>query len=240
MSASQFDIVGSGVTEHLAEQKLKTLQVKCHIGLGDAFIMQGMIHKLVMTAKYRKVIINTRKKYIADIDLLYHHIRSMIDIQTHTTYDEAPPDREDADEILRLGFYSDDKSFLPKAFDREFYRQAGIPFINRWLHCYIPTPSRTVKRRDFTIRHHDPHRGFVMEGLKPDIDIVPSESKPLLDWVPELMAAKEIHCIDSCVLNLVESMHALQMVRPDVKLVYHEYARQENPPTLLAPWRTLK
>lgn len=235
----QFDVVGTGVTEHLTEQKLLTLQLKCHVGLGDAFIMQGMVHHFVLTAKYRKVIINTRKAYLPDMEKLYHHIRGMVDFQVHETYDKKPVDVE-ADERLELGFFSDAKDFYVKVWDREFYRQAGVPFFNRWRHCYVPMPDREVKRRDFVIRHHDPKRKFLIEGLKPDIDIVVGEKPTLLDWVPELMAAREIHVIDSCVMNLVESMYHLQMVRPDAKLCYHAYARQDPPATVLAPWKVIK
>lgn len=236
-----FDIVGAGVTEHLKDPDLKTLQVKCHVGLGDAFVMQGMIHVLLMTTKYRKIIFNTRHKYVADMERLYHHIRSSVEFQGHPTYDEPPPDLAEADEMIKLGFFSDDKKdFDPAYWDRDFYRQAGIPFINRWKHCYIPTPETSVKRRDFTVRHHDPKRECLIEGFKPDIDIVDGERDTLLDWVPELMAAKEIHCIDSCVLNLVESMWHLQMVRPDARLCYHAYAREAPPPTLLGPWKVIR
>lgn len=234
------DIAGSGVTEHLNEVEPKVLQIKCHVGLGDAFVMQGMVHWFLLQARYKRIIINTRKDYLPDMEKLYHHIRSTLDFQVHETYDEPPADRPRADEIVKLGFFSGDKSFYVPCWDREFYRQAGVPFINRWKHCYIPTPDRTVKRRDFTIRHHDPKRGFLIEGMKPDMDITPSTEKPLLDWVPELMAAAEIHVIDSCVLNLVESMWHLQMVRPDAKLCYHKYARSEPPPTMLAPWKVIK
>ena len=224
----------------IPKDNLKTLQIKCHLGLGDAFVMQGMVHYLLMTARYRKIVINSRKAYLPDMERLYHHVRSSIEFQVHEEYGPAPEDWKGADEIIRLGYFSGDKSFYVPTWDREFYRQAKIPFVNRWLHCYIPHPAEPLKRRDFVIRHHDPARKFLTEGLKPDMDICVGERERILDWVPELMAAKEIHCIDSCVLSLVESMWHLQMIRPDATLCYHAYARQDPPATMLAPWKVLK
>jgi len=239
MSDRQFDVVGTGVTEHLTSSKLKSIQVRCHVGLGDAFVMQGLILTLVLSGRYGKITINTRRAYLPDLQELYASISGMIDFQTHETYDKSP-DAIKADEHIDLGYFSGDKSFNPKAWDREFYRQAGIPFINRWKHCYIPNKLEPMKRRDFTIRHHDPKRKFLIEGMKPDIDIVEGGKERLLDWVPELMAAREIHVIDSCVMNLVESMWHLNMIRPDASLCYHEYARKELPPIVLAPWKVIR
>lgn len=239
---SQFDVVGSGVTEKLEDKTLKTLQIKCHMGLGDAFVMQGMVHHFLMTAQYRKIVINTRESYLPDLELLYHHVRSSIELQVHESYDAPPADWHDVQEMRRLGFFRGvDQTFDTQSWDREFYRQAGVPFINRWLQCHIPsTCFEPVNRRDFVIRHHDPARKHIIEGMKPDIDIVAGERERILDWVPELMAAAEIHVIDSCVMNLVESMYHLQMVRPDAKLFYHAYARKMPPPTVLAPWKVVK
>lgn len=219
---------------------LKVLHLKCHVGLGDAFVMQGMVHHYLMSGRYSRIVLDTRRSYEKDMRLLYHHVQSSIEYQHHENYETVPEDWPVADEVVSFGLFSGDKAFHVPTWDREFYRQAGIPFIKRWQNCYVPRSGRSVKRRDFTIRHHDPQRGFLIEGLKPDMDILPSEDKPLLEWVPELSAAKEIHCIDSCVMNLVESMWHLQMIRRDAKLFYHEYAREDPPATVLAPWRVLK
>lgn len=222
---------------------MKHLQIKTHLGLGDHFVLQGAINHFILTGKYDRITVNTFEKYEEDVLALHACTGEIVRVQFHEGYDRAPEDAVSADEIITTGFYRqnyDDQKdadyFCNECWDRDFYRHMGVPFSARWLLAAVPLPAREVKRRDFSIRHHDPKRGYTTDGVKPVIDIVPEEKPRILDWVPELRAAAEIHCIDSCILNLVESLFARGALRPDVKLYYHAYARNTPPPTLLAPW----
>lgn len=233
------DIASDNIAQHADTANAIDLQIKTHLGLGDAFVVQGIVHHYMMSGKVKTVHINTRPQYVPDLQRLYAHFGGAVVLHTHDTYSEAPATIEGMPHV-DTGFFDTTKDFYPKFWDREFYRQAGVPFVERWTNSYIPTHDlEPVKRRDFTIRHHDPARKHVIDGLKPDVDIVAGDRTRLLDWVPELMAAKAIHCIDSCVLNLVESLYHAKKIRDDAKLFFHAYARDAAPPTLLAPWKTL-
>jgi len=236
---SQFDIGDASTTEHVVDIKGKVLQIKCHVGLGDALVLQGMVQYFLLTAQYSRVIINTRERYLPDMKRLYHHIESSISFQVHEVYDTPPDDLPEADEIISTGFFEPNDDFDVPKWDREFYRHAKVPFINRWLQCYVPDSAEPFKPSRIKIRHHDPVRGYKID-MKPDRDIVDGARPDLLSWIPDLRSAAEIHCIDSCVLNLVESMYAYKMIRDEQKLFYHAYARRDPAPTLLAPWKVLR
>lgn len=99
-----------------------------------------------------------------------------------------------------------------------WYKQWRVPFSARWTHCPIPEVVKDIvpSHEEVIFVHDDPVRDQVInvEGYRPPM------TDSILDHVPVLKAAKEIHCMDSCFFHLVESMP-----RVKAKLFFHAYVR---------------
>jgi len=126
--------------------------------------------------------------------------------------------------------------------DLEFYRQAGLPFRNRWdafalpdaLLGPTPPPCRAI------LFHDDPDRGFNIDITKVKFSgrcyyrrVTPE--LPFWDWIPMLREAEELHLIDSVFLRLADSLWAKGLLSAR-RLVFHAYPRDSVPPTLRGPW----
>lgn len=140
-----------------------------------------------------------------------------------------------------LGAYGD-PPFDPTCFDREFYRQAGLPFEERWsgfhlqrdLSSEIPPPSEP-----YAFVHDDPTRGYVIDrhrigaGL-PIITNLTFRVSTLFELGRLIEGAAEVHCINSSL------MHWIEHLKPVGKLFWHYYARSdETLMTLRQSWTRL-
>jgi len=148
---------------------------------------------------------------------------------------------------LCLGYFNQ-LGFNEAKWDSEMYRQAEIPFDTRWTEFRLP--ARLVRgwkepKRNIALVHEDYDRNFLIRpnALPNDLEIFRINKRPsILDWMPEILAAKELHFIDSSFLNLAESMHAMGVL-PNTALVFHRYAKQypghSRWPELRGPWRII-
>ena len=133
--------------------------------------------------------------------------------------------------------------------DSEIYRQAGVPYAARWSECRFP--ARLLKghrepKKPIALIHEDRDRNFLIkpEFLPTNLDwFHVNKRRSILDWLPEVFAAQELHVIDSAFLNLAESLYAVGVLSNTV-LVFHKYAKtyQTNArwPELKAPWKIIE
>lgn len=144
---------------------------------------------------------------------------------------------------LRLGFFRTDESFDQAHWDQEFYRHADVEFEARWRDFRFAEriPEQRVCGR---LIHEDPSRGYlVSRGVPLEQSLFVTSRPCALDWLPEILGARELHFIDSSFLNLAESLYALGYLR-NTRLVFHRYAKvYPGParwPALRAPWEILE
>lgn len=223
---------------------MKTTFLFGHLEAGDALILNGLIRTLA--PKYEKLVWFTHRKYLELGRELMGDLPN-VQVWSANNYEEVKKFWAlRCRPAVRLGYFSE-RGFDERIWDSEMYRQAGVKFDARWSACRIPekrldTPVSPMYAA--VLAHEDASRGFVIgRALTPagTAFIVPRAS--ILDWVPDMLAATELHLIDSAFLNLAESLYALGHLRT-TRLVFHRYAKRYRGPAkwpqLRAPWEVLR
>lgn len=132
---------------------------------------------------------------------------------------------------LQLGHYAtfgECKHRSGEDFVQWFYRQANFDISEKEKYCPILKASKNfetfIPEEDYNFIHDDYSRGFIIKdvrGFRAYHD--PSEyDGSILETCGMLINAKEIHCIDSSFLHLVEALPVTG------KLLYHKYARPNS------------
>jgi hypothetical protein len=147
----------------------------------------------------------------------------------------------DPHNAIRAGVYAG--CGIDTDFTQSFYHHTGIPYDCRWSKCPIAAAAAKVeqlkpefpsKRRIFM--HDDPARNFFIrqvinrgEAFKPDPNDV---TQSVLRYVDLILAAHEIHVIDSAFFHLVNSLPSVA-----ARLYLHQYPRWPRPLSFRFPSR---
>jgi hypothetical protein len=138
---------------------------------------------------------------------------------------------------MGIGFYGKG-FFLPDEavrFDQQFYRQAGVPFEERWTSFrFCRDKKRETELADsygfapkkYIFVHEDPARGYLIDRsrIESPLPVVSPRTNPparFFDYAGILENAAEIHCIESSFAALIEGMGLNLPKRA------HRYARPE-------------
>lgn len=208
-----------------------------HLEFGDAVVCNGLVRTLAK--KIPRLVVPTRPWYVETVHNMLGDLRNVSIVSTQD-YEaaQAQVDGWGEDNVIGLGFFHKGR-FEQLNWDREFYRQAGVPFEFRWsafqLADCLPDPVPTE-----VLVHEDPFRGYLIKDL-PEATRITSRPS-ILDWLPEVLGARELHCIDSSFLNLAESLYYVGQLR-HTRLVFHRYAKKYPGPArwpeLRAPWEVI-
>lgn len=209
-----------------------------HQGMGDQIICCGLVRAY---AKIQDAITLICK--IADYESVVAMYSDVKNIKVLPVRDEGEARSFAAaceGEVLKLGLFGNDP-FDINNWDREFYRQAGVDFEARWNDFQPMTffRLRPAYESPFQFLHDDASRGFELDQRRfPQYDrqFKPSKefSKNILDYLPTIHGASQIHVIDSCFLCLADT------VPTTGRLVFHKYARPGGrQPTLKKNWEIL-
>lgn len=219
-----------------------SLYVFGHLAFGDALVLNGMIRVLARLHTSVKWVVHT--DYIRAVRATVEDV-SNVQVLAALSYEEVRKRWiPQCPKNLRLGYFAD--AFDEARWDREMYRIAGIHFDARWTECRFP--MRLLKgskepKRNIALVHEDYERKFLIrpELLPSDLEVFKINKRPsILDWLPEIFSARELHFVDSSFLNLAESLHAMGALS-NTTLIFHRYAKQypgaAKWPELRAPWR---
>lgn len=230
---------------------MKNLLILPHLGLGDAIIINGLVRTIY--PRYASVSLVTKTPNYDSVSPMFEDLDCLGIIPVENdAHARSVADVYGADgryDVLRLGGfrYGDFlSSHSNNHFDEEFYRQAKIPFGYRWSAFKIPTPldyrlCDTSREYSLVCGDCSTGSGLIEESrMRPSIDRVrPFKTESILYWVPAIVGASEIHCIDSAFLNLVESLDL-----GSKPLFFHKYARRHPDerlyPTLRRTWTILE
>lgn len=221
------------------KEEPKPLFIRPHLGLGDAFILNGMVRALA--TKHAGIIFPAKQHNAETLKMLWADVPNVAVIPV--TNDSEADELTDsyAGTKLMLGMFGKDWNGGKPGWDELMYKQAGVPFEDRWSSFKIGTPPNVqheTSAKTFALVHHDIERNFVIQTkILPSIPsyyVWPSRS--LLDFIWMIQNAEEIHCIDSSVACLADSIATKAK-----KLVLHLYARPgAKPPMYSKPWIILK
>ncbi len=219
---------------------MSILYILGHLGLGDMLLINGIVR--------HRASVHTQIK----LPCYEHNLQAVSFMFSDLPNVEAIPIKDEAAAMLlcdgksclRLGFYSKEPQvegkdrFNRAIFDQEFYRQAGLPFSDRWDRFKLPDVKRSGLDEPVCFIHSDPRRGYLVDvtqhiGGMPAYH--PSDYRPFFDHLDALKNAGQIHCINSSFLILADSLPD----NPDQKLFFHHYARPTDYPTLKRNWTIL-
>ncbi len=117
---------------------------------------------------------------------------------------------------LGIGFGRHEEDWLSSglSFDRWKYKEAGVPYTERY-NLQIKRDRKKEEAlkehlkltKDYTITHSQGESAGSFNFDKVGaVDVHPVEGYTLFDWIGILEGAKSIYCINSCVMNLIESL----------------------------------
>lgn len=207
---------------------MKPLLIYPHQGLGDHFIINGLVRTLV--ERHPSVVLICRENNLGTVRFMYSDDSR---IQVVPELDEPSWNSRDID-VLRLGYCSGDPSFNAVDYDQKFYKQAGVPFENRWSKFRYPSAMFGASSHGMNVVHDDERFSIASNVPKPFVKIMP-QTDNLFDWMRLIIGAGEIHCIPSSVFLLVDS---IGISVP--KLVLHAYVRQDvTYPSMRSQWKII-
>lgn len=220
-----------------------SLLVAGHLEFGDALVLNGLIRELAKTEK--RIVWITSTNYVRAVRETVLDLPN-VEVMASLSYEEVRkrwipvwPRK------LCLGYFNPN-GFDESKWDSEMYRQAGLSFDLRWSNFRLPQKlwdkPQAYPRKNVALFHEDPSRAFFVkrEMMPQDCEQIRIDKRPsILDWLPDIYSAKELHFIDSSFLNLAESLYAMGLLR-DKTLVFHKYAKtypgKAKWPVLRAPW----
>ena len=202
------------------------MKVAIHLGLGDAIVCAAIIAKLA--SENEVVEIPCWKHNEVSVKSFFVNYPNVV-IEPFKTVEDYNHWALDAD--LKLGHYDNSPQLPNEDFVQWFYRQAGVDIAEKDKWCPILEASKDFDSPKHThiFVHDDIERNFKIDMMRVNGNSFGATSPVFVKWqsilinANWLIDAKEIHCIDSCFLHLVECLPTTG------KLFYHKYARPDSP-----------
>ena len=212
-------------------EKFKELVLHHHLGLGDHIVCNGLVYGIIEKYAVDKLYLMVKDVNLPTVKKLYEDSNIVIPVSIpYETYEQEQR------------FVSTYKKDIPHLnilytgggsgyFDFEFYSAAGIEFEERWTKFKLPSDdavskqffSTFIKDKDYCLAHCQGSPGQYDLNIETDLPIYYIESgltDTILDWTDVIKNAKEIHCIDSSIIHLADSLD----LTAD-KLYYHDVGR---------------
>lgn len=218
---------------------MKTFVLYHHLGLGDHFICNGLVNKLSETCYINLI---CKKHNFNTVSCLY---------QDNKNVKVIPIDNEPTDiinyynkndfQLFQVGF----KDFNNKTFDKSFYSQFGYDFNLRYDNFKVPKNiknSKSVyeklsKGEKYCLISNICSEGEFDLNIQSDFPLIfikPGITPNLLDYIDLIFAAEEIHCVDSSVYHLVDSLNV------KAKLYFHDVRNSaENKIRVSEKWKII-
>ncbi len=219
---------------------MKSKFIYTHLGLGDAISCNGLVRKII--DPQQKYSLFCKHHNVPTVEFMYSDIPNLTilpvsnDGEAVRICNEKYMDK--GEKTIKIGFEKMNQllvSFNCK-FDVAFYKQMNIPFEERWNSFYY-NRSRLDKEinlfhrfqlkeeDEYVFIHHDPERKFRIDAKYFNtgyriIQPIEGFTDNVFDYVYIIEHAKEVHCIDSSFLLMIDSLKNFE-----VPCFYHAYAR---------------
>jgi hypothetical protein len=201
----------------------------CHIGLGDLILLSGAIVKLLQ--RYGRLRIYCYAAHEVSVRSFFAAYPGLVIVPIprgacwYGLPDESALRPSVDGKILRCGFYAAQGVRSDISFPELFYAQLGIPYKERFESCPLEAAAEEVTQLETDLDvfvHDDASRGFhITKGIDSQKVYRPFENgASILQLVNILRKMRKIHCMDSCIYHLVESLLGIM-----AELYYHRYPR---------------
>lgn len=215
-----------------------------HSGLGDAIICNGLVNYL--SKKFDKIYLASYYKISDHLDYLYSNNDSVELLIYHNAL-EIYKNRKIP--VLRIGFEKNNKNF-----NTSFYQQLNLSYQISFDHFYIPIDQDKERSlEDHLIKEYKVDNQYMLIHQvssygKVDLNIKSNLGKIYVEKETDIFKniffyrkiienAKEIHCIDSSFLHLVER------VPTNAKLYFHNHktdTQKSEKLVLMKDWKIVK
>ena len=214
---------------------MNTIYIHHHLGLGDHIICSGIIRQFAKI--YRNIFLFCKHNNLLNVSFLYRDLQNVTlipissDSEIYTNFN--------IQNLLRIGF--ENVSTITQKYnvgwDESFYLQINMPFKERWDSFYV---MRDIRREEslFTKLNPNKNKFALIHSTGSDginrinynlintdlliIEIKPSHTNNIFDYLGLIESAEEVHCIDSSLLHLVDS------VKTNGQLFYHKNVNVRN------------
>lgn len=195
-----------------------------HLGLGDHISCHGIVRHYC--EQYDKVNLFVKENNYKNVSYMFNDIKNINFLIGSDDYAERYLMEKNIKNFKKIGFYLSPSKNL----EFQFYEMAGLPIETKWNKFYI---NRDIEKEKEIFNLNDLEEGnyiFLHKGdydireeyLSKGIKVVEPKDHGLFDWMYVIENAKEIHCIDSSFLCLIDCMN----LNDDIKLYNHRYVRK--------------
>jgi len=197
-----------------------------HLGLGDHFVCNGLVHQI--SRKYNSIYIPCKIANYSTVNYLYSespninvfkvHNNEFLEVLTFSTLTNL--------KIVTVGFGNCDI----KNWDRSFYSEYNIDFSERYKSFSAPKTKPdfmiSVPSEDYILVHDESSVCKYDLNIETNLNIVKIRNgltDNLFSFLNLIENAKEIHCINSSVFHLIDSLNTVTK-----KLFYHDVRRTDD------------
>lgn len=225
-----------------------------HVGLGDAFICNGLVRTL--GERYGQLIIPVIPDYYETIKFMYSDL-DCIEVLKLPEWNKFVDDLElrlkHFDNLLNLndynltaiGFLNESEGLWDgmRSIDRGFYAQANVPFSYKWSKCWFPRSDHQipVPKGDYVFVHMDRTRRLDFGSSFNYSAVYNTDyfTNNIFDWEDVIRGAKEIHVMDSCFANWIELMEGLSHIPKVLYDTKHIFGHPGFPTYRRPEWKVI-
>ena len=185
-----------------------------HLGMGDHVICNGLVRFIVKHGNFDHLALVVKDINVKNIsrmfsDLSQLTILSVKDDQSFQNF----YNQNNSVPLIRVGFEMTRFS----EFDKSFYDCVNVPFNERWDSWWIERDleqeARLIKELNIDDEYIFVHDSSSVGDFELKIDSNLRQIRPqklecedtMFDWIGVMERAKEIHCIDSSFMHIVDS-----------------------------------
>lgn len=215
------------------------LFIHTHLGLGDHFIVCGLVRHIISLEQYDWYYIGCKERNYISVEPLYRDLKNVKILRgaNETADISLYSDLPEKCDVLRVGHEYLNPSI---DFDKSFYAQLGIPFKYKRSKFHV---NRDVEREDkcfdelvksggdYIFVHDKTSIAEYSLKTRTDIPII----KPINfdysipDYLKIIENAKEVHCVDSSFLNFIEvALDRNNLFFHDVRVMFDPQAATPN------------
>lgn len=198
--------------------ELYNMIIHHHLGLGDHFVCNGLVNYLSRKQSVHLICKQHNKPTVSSLYSENDNV-TIIPIQGNNELLESYNySQQNKLPILYVGFNKCD----PQNWDQSFYKQLNINFLERYRFFKLPRklpPQISIPNEKFIFVHNTSSDGqFVLNIESPLHQFIASKNdgNNLLSYIQIIQEAEEIHCINSSLFHLIDSLPCVTN-----KLYYH-------------------
>lgn len=200
-----------------------------HLGLGDHIICNGMVRELLLKHPTEQVVLACKFHNLQSVSSMYSDTNLKLLVGDDSFIESK---YKEYNYVYRIGF-SDLILNTEFTVEQQFYKLAEIDFTCKYTSSRFPYVDR--QENSYIFVHDDPSRGMIIPIIDSDCVYRPkNQFNNILDYIPIIKRAKEIHVIESSFMHLIECL-------PDVNcdLFVHKVRKHKHiaeNPKLIKKW----